>query len=187
MQQRRMVRSFSYKFNRRTKVHTFITLIFIALIAVALFKLYTGGFFSAWFLSLMAALAALMVLSIPRRILLLHDKLEIQCVFDITEFDIREIASMRKVTTKDMRRVIRIFGAAGFFGYYGKFIDLKEWDIVSVYASEWDNFVEITDIYDSRTYVSCREADNLINTVMQAKELCQEQDEEAEAEQQEAV
>lgn len=172
-----MIRSFSYKFNRRTKVQTFVTFIFIVIIAVALYKLYTGGFFSAWFLSLMAALAALMILSIPRRIVLLNDKLEIQCVFDITEFDIREIASIRKVQTKDMRWVIRIFGSSGFFGYYGKYLDLKEWDIVTLYASEWDNFVEITDIYDSRTYVSCREAENLINTIRQAKELCAEEDE----------
>ena len=75
-----------------------------------------GGFFSAWFVSLIAALMALMVLSIPRRIVLLDDKLEIQCLLDITEFDIREIASMRKVPVKDMRWAIRILGAAGFFG-----------------------------------------------------------------------
>lgn len=172
-----MIRSFSYKFNRRTQAQTLVTFVFIVIIALALYKLYTGGFFSAWFLSLMAALVVLMILSIPRRIVLLHDKLEIQCVFDITEFDIREIASIRKVPTKDMRWMIRIFGSSGFFGYYGKYLDLKEWDIVTLYASEWDNFVEITDIYDSRTYVSCREAENLINTILQAKELCDETEE----------
>ena len=174
-----MIRSFKYKFNRRAKLRTIITLIFVTIIAFALYKLYTGGFFSAWFISLMVALAALMVLSIPRRIVLLDDRLEIQCVFDITEFDIREIASMRKVSKRDMRWMIRIFGSAGFFGYYGKYLNIKEFDIVTIYASEWDNFVEITDIYDSRTYVSCREADNLINTVMQAKELYLEQEEAA--------
>jgi hypothetical protein len=182
-----MIRSFSYKSNRRTKLKTLITLTFIIIIALVLYQLYTGGFFSAWFISLVGALMALMVLSIPRRIVLLDDKLEIQCLLDITEFDIREIASMRKVSTKDMRWVIRIFGAAGFFGYYGKFLNLKELEIVTLYASEWDNFVEITDIYDSRTYVSCREADNLINTVMQAKVLCEEQDQSNREELSEAV
>ena len=182
-----MIRSFNFTFNRKTKFRTSITLIFVIIIAVALYKLYMGGFFSAWFVSLIAALMALMVLSIPRRIVLLDDKLEIQCLLDITEFDIREIASMRKVPTKDMRWAIRILGAAGFFGYYGKFFNLKEFEIITIYASEWDNFVEITDIYDSRTYVSCREADNLINTVMQAKALCEEQDETSEKELSEAV
>lgn len=180
MQHEKMKRSFSYKMNRRTKWRTTFTFILVIAIAIALLKLYTGGFFSAWFLSIVLALIALMILSIPRRIVLLDERLEIQCISDITEFDIREIASMRKVSVRDMRWIIRIFGASGFFGYYGKFLDLKEFDIVTIYASEWDNFVEITDIYDSRTYVSCREADNLINTVMQAKELLQDQEEEFE-------
>ena len=76
-----------------------------------------------------------------------------------------------------------VFGSSGFFGYYGKYFDIKELDIVNVYASEWDNFVEITDIYDTRTYISCREADNLINTILQAQELCKEMDQEQELQQ----
>ena len=177
-----MKRSFNYNFDRRTKIHTTIKLIIVAIIAVVLYYLYTGGFFSAWFISIVLALSALMILSIPRRIVLLDDKLEIQCISDITEFDIRNITSMRKVSNKDMRWIIRVFGASGFFGYYGKFFDVKEFDIVTIYASEWDNFVEITDIYDTRTYVSCREADKLINTVLQAKALCLEQDQELDEE-----
>jgi hypothetical protein len=164
-----MKRSFNFTFNRRAKIHTVVTFIVVVIIAAILYRLYTGGFFSAWFISVVAALAALMILSIPRRIVLLDDRLEIQCVCDITEIEFREIASIRKVSRKDMRWVVRIFGSAGFFGYYGKFFDFKEVDIVTVYASEWDNFIEICDIYDSRTYVSCREADALINAIAQAK------------------
>lgn len=178
-----MKRSFNFNFNRRTTIHTAITLVLVAIIAVVLYFLYTGGFFSAWFISVVLALVALMVLSIPRRIVLLDNKLEIQCIADITEFDIREIASLRKVSNKEMRWIIRVFGSSGFFGYYGKYFDIKELDIVNVYASEWDNFVEITDIYDTRTYISCREADNLINTILQAQELCKEMDQEQELQQ----
>ncbi len=167
-----MKRSFSFTFNRRAKIHTAVTFIAVTIIAVIIYHLYTGGFFSAWFISVVGALAALMILSIPRRIVLFNDRLEIQCVCDITEIEFREIASIRKVSRKDMRWIVRVFGAAGFFGYYGKFFDFKEVDIVTVYASEWDNFVEITDIYDSRIYVSCREADLLISTIEQAKEKC---------------
>ena len=110
-----------------------------------------------------------MVLSVPRRVVLLAATLEIQCISDITEINIREIASVRKVEKRDMRWIILLFGASGFFGYYGKFFDLKEFDTVTIYASEWNNFVEITDIYDARTYISCREADEFIEAVMQAK------------------
>ncbi len=129
--------------------------------------LYMGGFFSAWFVSFVMAIAALMILSIPRRIVLLENKLEIQCVFDITEIDIREIARIRKVSNRRLRWTMLLFGSSGFCGYYGKFFDLRETEIITIYSSEWNNFVEITDIYDSRTYVSCREADELIAAVRQ--------------------
>ena len=68
-----------------------------------------------------------------------------------------------------MRWIIPLFAATGFFGYYGKFLNIREFDIVSIYASEWNNFVEITDIYDSRTYISCREADSLIAAIAEAQ------------------
>ena len=35
-------------------------------------------------------------------------------------------------------------------------------DRVRLYASEWKNFVEITDIYEERLYVSCADADRLV-------------------------
>lgn len=164
-----MTRSFRYNTDRKTIVKSVLFLLLIVAGAVLLYVLYTGGAFSAWFLSAVLAVLALMVLSIPQRIVLLDDTLEIQCISDITEINIREIASVRKVERRDMRWIILLFGASGFFGYYGKFFDLKEFDVVTIYASEWNNFVEITDIYDTRTYISCREADEFIKTVMQAK------------------
>lgn len=135
-----------------------------------LYTLYTGGFFSAWFVSFVLALIALMILSIPRRIVLLDNTLEIQCIFDITEIDVSEIARIRKVRTRKLRWAMLLFGSAGFFGYYGKYFDLKEFEVITIYASEWNNFVEIVDIYDSRTYVSCRDADTLIASVREARD-----------------
>ena len=111
------------------------------------------------------AIFALMILSIPRRIILLDNKLEIQCVFDITEIDLQEISRIRKVSNRRLRWTMLLFGSSGFCGYYGKFFDLKEFEVITIYSSEWNNFVEITDIYDSRIYVSCRDADELIAAV----------------------
>ena len=127
--------------------------------------LYMGGFFSAWFVSFVMAIFALMILSIPQRIILLDNKLEIQCVFDITEIDLQEISRIRKVSNRRLRWTMLLFGSSGFCGYYGKFFDLKEFEVITIYSSEWNNFVEITDIYDSRIYVSCRDADELIAAV----------------------
>lgn len=162
-----MKRSFNYHFNRRTITITILSLLLCAVGAALLYILYKGGFFSAWFVSFVMAVAALMILSIPRRIVLLENKLEIQCVFDITEMDMLEIARIRKVSNQRLRWTVILFGSSGFCGYYGKFFDLREFEVVTIYASEWDNFVEITDIYDSRIYVSCREADELIAAVRQ--------------------
>lgn len=162
--------SFDYKFDRRTILLTTLMLILCVAGTVLLYTLYTGGFFSAWFLSFVLALIALMMLSIPRRIVLLDNKLEIQCIFDITEIDVHEIARIRKVQPRKLRRSILLFGSAGFFGYYGKYFDLREFETITIYASEWNNFVEIIDIYDSRTYVSCRDADTLIASVREARD-----------------
>ena len=162
--------SFDYKFDRRTILLTTLILILCVAGTVLLYTLYTGGFFSAWFLSFVLALIALMMLSIPRRIVLLDNKLEIQCIFDITEIVIHEIARIRKVQPRKLRRSILLFGSAGFFGYYGKYFDLREFETITIYASEWNNFVEIIDIYDSRIYVSCRDADTLIASVCEARD-----------------
>lgn len=69
---------------------------------------------------------------------------------------------MRRVDPKRMKWFLPIFGGCGFFGYYGHFIDLRRLDGVRLYASEWRNFVEITDIYEDRLYVSCADADRLV-------------------------
>ena len=160
-----MKRSFNYKFDRRTIILTVLILLCCTAGAVLLYTLYTGGFFSAWFVSFVLALMALMILSIPRRIVLLDNKVEIQCIFDITEIDIAEIAQIEKVDKEKLRWTMLLFGSSGFFGYYGKYFDLKELEFVTIYASEWNNFVEIVDIYDSRTYVSCRDAEALIASI----------------------
>lgn len=160
-----MNRSFNFHTDRRTKILTTLTFTIFVVGAVLLFMLYKGGFFSAWFISLVLALSALMVLSIPRRIAIFEETLEIQCISDTTEIDVREIATMKKVTKKQMRWIVPLFASSGFFGYYGKFFDIKEFETVTIYASEWNNFVEITDIYEGRVYVSCREADKLIKAI----------------------
>ena len=49
-----------------------------------------------------------------------------------------------------------------FLGYYGHFLDLRGFERIRLYASEWNHFVEITDIYEERLYVSCRDADRLV-------------------------
>lgn len=153
---------YKYHFGRRTIYWTLIHLVVFVLLGWLLYHLYEGGYLSAWFTSFVVALVALMSLSIPRRIVVTDEKVEIRCLLDITEIRREEIASVRRVEKRRMRWFLPVFGSCGFFGYYGHFIDLRRFDRVRLYASEWKNFVEITDIYEERLYVSCTEADKLV-------------------------
>ena len=74
---------------------------------------------SAWFVSLVVALFALMSLSIPRKIVVKKATVEILCLLDMTEIPRMEIASVQRVDPRQMRWVVPLFGGYGFFGYYG--------------------------------------------------------------------
>ena len=157
-----MKRVFNYRLSRRTLSLSACYVVVLALIGMGLHSLYIGGYLSAWFLSLVVALFALMSLSIPRKIVVKDATVEILCLLDMTEIPRIEIASVQRVDPRQMRWVIPLFGGYGFFGYYGYYFDLKNFEKIVVYASEWKNLVEITDIYEQRYYVSCAEADEMI-------------------------
>ena len=154
--------TYKYRFDRRTIYWSLFHLGVFVLLGVLLYVLYEGGYLSAWFTSFVGALIALMALSIPRKIVVTEQTLQVRCLLDITEIRRDEIASVRRVDARQMKGVIPIFGGYGFFGYYGHFIDLRRLDRVRIYASKWSDFVEITDIYEDRLYVSCDEADRLV-------------------------
>ena len=153
---------YKYRFDRRTIDLALFYLVVFILLGGLLDHLYAGGYLSAWFTSFIVALIALMSLSIHRRLVVSDKTVEIRCLLDITEIRRDEIASVRRVDARRMQWFVPIFGGCGFFGYYGHFIDLRRFDRVRLYASEWRNFVEITDIYEDRLYVSCADADRLV-------------------------
>lgn len=157
----------SYKFHTDRFVMIFsVIIILVGVLGVwVLYELYTGGFVSAWFSSVIIAIALLMLLSVPRRIVLLDNTLEVQCISDITEIPLDEIEHIHTIPRSKMRWMLPIIGVMGFFGYYGRFLDVRRWRTVHLYLSEWNNFVEIVTIHGSHYYLSCREAEELITTV----------------------
>lgn len=157
-----MQSTYKYRFDHSTIYWTLIYIIVFVLLGGLLYHLYEGGYLSAWFTSFIVALIALMGLSIPRRIVLSPEKVSIRCLLDITEIRTADIASVRRVEKSEMRGLLPLFGACGFFGYYGHFLDLRRFERIRIYASEWRNFVEIADVYEERYYVSCREADEFV-------------------------
>ncbi len=153
-----------YKFNcdRRTIIITIVYIAILSLVSVAIWLMYVGGYFSAWFISVVVALLALLTLSIPRRIVVDEQMLSIVCVLEIVEIPLCEIASVRLLRPSEKRLMMPIFGSYGFFGYYGYYLNLSTFERVKFYATELNNLVEIVDIYDDSYYVSCRNSDALI-------------------------
>ena len=148
--------SYKYKTGRNTWYWTAVYIAVFILLLILMMHLYEGGYMSAWFASFIIALFALMSMSIPRRLVITEESLQIRCILDITEIPLHDIASVRAVSKREMRWKMPIFGCCGFFGFYGHFVDLKNMRHIEIYATEWRNFVEITTIYEDTYYVSCR-------------------------------
>ncbi len=156
---------YPFRFSRRVWILSFVYLAIFFALAAALYLLYEGGYLSAWFSSCIVALLALMSLSIPRKLRVDDKRLRVDCLLDVTEIPLEEIATVRRVDRSEMKGIIPLFGGCGFFGYYGHYLDVIQVERVKLYASEWDNFVEIVDIYEERLYLSCPEADDLVDTL----------------------
>ncbi len=154
---------YKYKSDKRTLIFTIIYLVILLLACVFIWFMYVGGYFSAWFISVVVALIALMTLSIPRRIVVDQEALTIVCMLEIVEIPLNEIASACKVDRRDTRWMVPLFASHGFFGYYGYYLDLNTFERVKFYTTERNNLIEIEDIYDDRYYISCRNADELLS------------------------
>ena len=152
---------YKYRFDRRTIYWTLVYVVVFSLLGGGLYYLYEGGYFSAWFTSFIIALIALMALSVPRKIVVTDETVQVRCLLDITEIDRSKIVSVRRVEPKEMTWIVPLFGACGFFGYYGHYYDLRSFTRVKLYATEWRNFVEIITDCEDRLYVSCTEAEKL--------------------------
>ena len=155
-----MQSTYKYRFDHSTIYWTLIYIIVFVLLGGLLYHLYEGGYLSAWFTSFIVALVALMSLSIPRKIVVSDETVEVRCLLDITEIRRDEIASVRRVDPKRMKWFLPIFGGCGFFGYTDTSSTCGGWTATAL-RLRWRNFVEITDIYEDRLYVSCR-ADRLV-------------------------
>ena len=157
-----MITIYTYRFDRRTVYWSIAHLVLFAGMGAGLYFLYEGGYLSAWFTTFIAALIALMALSIPRKIVVSAETVEVRCLLDVTEIRRDEIKRVRRIDPQQMKWVVPIFGGCGFFGYYGHYFDLRRFERFLLYASEWRNFVEIEDIYDERVIVSCPDPDRLV-------------------------
>ena len=160
-----MEKIYKQKFGRQIPYTSALYLIAFVGVSILLAFVYEGGYISAWFISLILAVLALMVLSIPRRIVVDEEGIEIQCIAEDTTLAYEDIAHIRKVEKREMNACLPIFGALGFFGHYGRFLNLRTMEFVHIYASRWGKFVEITDIDGNKYYISCEERSDIIKRI----------------------
>lgn len=97
----------------------------------------------------------------PRRIVVTDEKVEIRCLLDITEIRREEIASVRRVEKRRMRWMLPFRGLRilRLLRPLHRPAPLRPRAALRLRV---ENFVEITDIYEERLYVSCTEADKLV-------------------------
>ena len=172
-----MEKIYKYRLGRRVLYLSILYLVVAAAIATLLAFIFQGGYISAWFISLIVAVIALMTLSIPRRVVVDDEGIEIQCIAEDITLSYDDIADIRKVEKREMNACIPIFGAMGFFGHYGHFFNLRKMELIHIYASRWDKFVEITDIGGDKYYISCEERDDMVKRVNELLELHDTQEE----------
>ena len=160
-----MEKIYKYRLGKRIPYTSALYLMAFVGVSVLLAFVYEGGYISAWFISLILVVLSLMILSIPRRVVTDEEGIEIQCIAEDTTLAYEDIAHIRKVEKREMNACLPIFGALGFFGHYGRFLNLRTMEFVHIYASRWGKFVEITDIDGDKYYISCEERSDIIKRV----------------------
>ncbi len=166
-----MEKIYKYHFGKRMIYSSLLYIASFIIFAIILTIIFNGGYVSAWYISLILAIVSLMTLSIPRRIVVDEEGIEIQCITEDTSLTYDNILSIRKIEQSKMNICIPIFGAVGFFGHYGLFFNLRTMELVHIYASEWRNFVEITDSERHKYYISCEESDDIVKRVEEYMQL----------------
>lgn len=145
-----------------------LTALYIAAFAVVAGIFWTSGWtqYTRTILSAMLfAAGLLLVLSIPTRIELTEHALDLKCIVDMTHIPTASIRSVRRLERREMRFMFPILASYGFFGYYGYYLNLRTGRLKLLYCSTWDNFIEITDIYEKIYIISCSDPDSLVRAI----------------------
>lgn len=159
------------KMDKRVK---WLTAIVLSLVCCCFSYFYwrsTASYLPAWFSILIIALLALVVLSIPRFINITQNSLEVHCIMELTTIPIHNIKSITPISRAELKWCIPIplLGIWGVFGYYGYYFDLKNMKVFKLFASQWNNFIRIEDIFEEVIVVSNPNRDKIIEMIKMKK------------------
>lgn len=153
------------KFCRRITIVVFIIAI---ILFVYLFYSSSGTYLSAWFISLCVSVFLLFLMSFPRSLKVTDTHLYINCVLEVTQFELSDIKRIHTINRYRLKRTVPVFGSYGFGGFFGLYIDLIHLRFLRLYATNLNNLVFIQNIYNDRYIVSCENSALFIEKVRTA-------------------
>lgn len=170
MKRQEMTIRFRYGgFDRRVWWITALTLIVAGGVCAWLYVVAAGAYYVAvWTTTVCVALLALVLLSVPRRIILGEEELELRCLVETTYIPLRSIVDVEVVEGSGLSHRVPLLGVYGLWGYYGRYLDLRSWHILKVYATRRSGCVAINTT-KSRYVVSCNAPQLLRTMVLEAK------------------
>ena len=99
----------------------------------------------------------------------------------MTEIPVEDIVRVERRERSEMRWTIPLLASYGFFGFFGFFINMRTFDIQRIYASQWNNFVEIVNLDEQHSIVSCDDPDGLVEAIEEARRRARAASEQAES------
>ena len=157
---------YKFKMNKRSRRQTCVWTLFFAVLVALLYIFNSGSFYiPVWFMLLALCFLFLFVMSIPKYISVSDQCVDIHCFVELTRIPIMNIVDIKLVDKKQFRMSIPIAGSFGFGGYFGYYLNLKNWTIFRMYARQWGDFVMITDVYEDVFVINCNDAQNFVDFI----------------------
>lgn len=157
------------RLDRRARRITAALAVLLVGVCATLFVTSHGAtYLAAWTTSVVVALVALCLLSIPRRIILDDEMVELRCLVETTYIQMGSIVDVEVLGPKGLSRKIPLMGVYGFGGYYGLWLDLATRRIYRTYVTSPENCVAIHTSH-RRYLVSCAAPEMLRSQLLAAK------------------
>jgi len=134
-----------------------------------LFATADGAYYlAAWTTMTGVTLGVLCLLSTPWRIVLSDEVLELRCLLDVSYISLHSVVDVEVLDEERLGRRVPLVGCYGFWGYYGRFLDLRTRKVCRVYATRRKGCVAIH-TSRRRYVVSCRTPEMLRSMILNAK------------------
>lgn len=138
--------------------------------ALAALWMTAGGayYLAAWVSMACVVIIALCLLSVPRRIIIGEESVELRCLVDTTYIPLSRIVDVEVLENGALGSKIPLVGIYGFWGYYGHYLDVRKWRIYRVYATRRNKSV-VVHTTKRRYVVSCGAPEMMRQMILSAK------------------